>query len=249
MALAKSAITTTAPSFALADIHLHSPILRPNKIIGAALNYRDHLADVQKAFPDFPTPQVPMLFTKPASSVTGAYDPIYAPPESVQLDYEAELAIVIGRRCRRVPKDRAMEVVAGAMGANDVTLRDWQNATPTMIMGKSWDTHCPLGPVLALPDEADPSNIDFTCCVNGELRQASNTSQLIFDIPTLINYLSTAFTLEVGDVILTGTTSGAAMSMPNQPWLVAGDVVRCDFGALGTLENKIEPDPIGSFIE
>ncbi|MEG9861034.1 MAG: fumarylacetoacetate hydrolase family protein [Parvularculales bacterium] len=235
--------------FALNDVKLLSPVSQPGKILAVALNYSDHLKEVQEAMPDFPAPKIPMLFTKQNSSVTGPYDPIYLPPESEQLDYEAELAIVIGKTCRRVPKERAHEVIAGGMAANDVSIRDWQMASQTMTMGKSWDSHCPMGPALVTPDELDFADIDFTCLVNGEVRQSSNTGLLVFDIPTLINHLSTVCTLHPGDIILTGTTSGVALWMEGQPWLKPGDVVTCNFGPLGTIENIVEKDPVGTVIE
>ena len=245
----QAAKNASGDDFALSDVELLSPVTAPGKILAVALNYRDHLEEVMEAMPDFPEPKTPMLFTKQNSSVTGPYAPIYLPPESEQLDYEAELAIVIGKTCRRVPKERAHEVIAGGMVANDVSIRDWQLAAQTMTMGKSWDSHCPMGPALVTPDEMDFENIDFVCRVNGEERQTSNTGRLVFDIPTLINYLSTVCTLHPGDVILTGTTSGVALWMDGQPWLKPGDVVTCDFGALGTIENIVENDPVGTLIE
>jgi len=232
----------------LSAVKLESPVLRPSKMLAVALNYRDHLEEVQEARPEFPTPTVPILFTKQNTSVNGPYDPIYLPKESEQLDYEAELAIVIGKRARRVPKERAMEVVAGSTINNDVTIRDWQLASPTMTIGKSWDSHCPLGPSLVTLDEVDPTNLDFTCTVNGEVRQKSNTSNLIFDIPTLIEHVSTAFTLMPGDVILTGTTSGVALWLPGQPWLKEGDKVRVEIDQLGAIENEVVADPVGTII-
>jgi 2-keto-4-pentenoate hydratase/2-oxohepta-3-ene-1,7-dioic acid hydratase in catechol pathway len=235
--------------FGLSDVKLESPVLKPSKMLAVALNYRDHLEEVQEARPEFPTPTVPILFTKQNTSVNGPYDPIYLPKESEQLDYEAELAIVIGKRARRVPKERAMEVVAGSTINNDVTIRDWQLASPTMTIGKSWDSHCPLGPALVTLDEVDPTNLDFTCTVNGEVRQKSNTSNLIFDIPTLIEHVSTALTLMPGDVILTGTTSGVALWMPGQPWLKEGDRVRVEIDQLGAIENEVALDPVGTIIE
>ncbi len=245
----EAAASAQGAHFDLAEVKLESPILRPHKILAAALNYRDHLEEVQAMQPSFPTPTIPILFTKQNSSVTGPYDPIYLPPESEQLDYEAELAIIIGKRARRVPQARAMDVVAGSTICNDVSIRDWQRASQTMTLGKSWDSHCPLGPSLVTCDEADPTGLDFTCHVNGELRQSSNTSQLLFDIPTLIEHLSTVLTLEPGDVIVTGTTSGVAIWMPGQPWLKVGDKVRVEIEKLGHIENIVENDPVGTIIE
>ena len=244
----EAAAAASGDDFALSDVTLLSPVPRPGKILAVALNYSDHLQEVQEAMPDFATPQNPMLFTKQNSSVTGPFEPLFLPPESEQLDYEAELAIVIGKTCRRVPKERAFEVVAGGMVANDVSIRDWQLASQTMTMGKSWDSHCPMGPALVTPDEIDLTNIDFTCRVNGELRQSSNTGLLVFDIPALIAHLSTVCTLYPGDIILTGTTSGVALWMDGQPWLKPGDVVSCDFGPLGMIENIVEKDPVGTMI-
>lgn len=151
---------------------------------------------------------------------------------------------MIGRRCRHVPRARASEVVAGYTIANDVTVRDWQLREPTWTMGKSFDTHCPLGPALVTPDEAgDAGGLDLATYVNGERRQASNTSQLIFDGPALIEFLSTAFTLEPGDVILTGTPGGVGMLMQPPTWLQPGDVVRVEIAGLGVLENPIVEEP------
>jgi 2-keto-4-pentenoate hydratase/2-oxohepta-3-ene-1,7-dioic acid hydratase in catechol pathway len=118
-----------------------------------------------------------------------------------------------------------------------------------MTMGKSWDSHCPLGPALVTPDEVDGRQLDFKLFVNGEERQTSNTRELLFDIPALISHLSTAFTLEPGDVIVTGTTSGVAAFMPGSPWLKVGDVVRVEFDQLGHIENTVEADPVGAFID
>lgn len=243
-----TARAATGSLIKLSDVTLLSPVLNPQKILAAGLNYKDHLAELHQINPDFPQPKVPIIFNKQSTSVTGPYAPIYLPEESAQMDYEGELAVVIGKRCRRVPVERAMEVVAGYTICNDVTIRDWQVASQTMTMGKSWDSHCPMGPALVTPDEVDGRQLDFKLFVNGEERQTSNTRELLFDIPALISHLSTAFTLEPGDVIVTGTTSGVAAFMPGSPWLKVGDVVRVEFEGLGHIENIVEADPIGSFI-
>lgn len=244
-----TARAATGSTIKLSDVTLHSPVLKPSKILAAGLNYKDHLAELHKINPDFPQPVVPIIFNKQSTSVTGPYSPIYLPEESSQMDYEGELAVVIGKRCRRVSLEQAMDVVAGYTICNDVTIRDWQLASQTMTMGKSWDSHCPLGPALVTPDEVDGRQLDFKLFVNGEERQTSNTRELLFDIPALISHLSTAFTLEPGDVIVTGTTSGVAAFMPGSPWLKVGDVVRVEFDQLGHIENTVEADPVGSFIE
>lgn len=224
---------------ALRDVSLEAPIRRPPKILAVGLNYRDHAAEG-----GFDIPTVPMIFNKQSTAVTGPQGAIYLPKESVQLDYEGEFAFVIGKRCRRVPKEKALDVIAGYTIANDVSVREWQFRSPTTTMGKSWDTHCPLGPYMATPDEvSDPHNLTLRTWVNGELRQDSNTKNLIFNLSDIIVHLSTAFTLEPGDVICTGTPSGVGLGMDPQVWLKAGDVVRITIDQLGTLENRVIDEP------
>ncbi len=224
---------------ALRDVSLDAPIRRPPKILAVGLNYRDHAAEG-----GFDIPTVPMIFNKQSTAVTGPQGAIYLPKECVQLDYEGEFAFVIGKRCRHVPKEKALDVIAGYTIANDVSVREWQFRSPTTTMGKSWDTHCPLGPYMATPDEvSDPHNLTLRTWVNGELRQDSNTKNLIFNLPDIIVHLSTAFTLEPGDVICTGTPSGVGLGMDPQVWLKAGDVVRITIDQLGTLENRVIDEP------
>lgn len=238
MAAAKAAIAG-APRVALAAARLEAPIARPPKILAVGLNYRAHAEEC-----GMPIPQVPIIFNKQSTSAAGPNDAIHRPAESEQLDYEGELAIVIGKRCRRVPAAKARSVIAGYAVANDVSVRDWQIRVPTMTMGKSWDTHCPFGPWITTADEAaDPGSMDLKTWVNGELRQNANTSDLIFGIDALIEHLSTAFTLEAGDVIVTGTPSGVALWMNPRTWLKAGDVVRIEIGNLGAIENRVIDEP------
>ena len=246
MKKAKDIAETEQGTIAVSDVTLESPIQNPPKILAVGMNYMDHFNEVKDVF-KLELPKTPVIFNKQTSSVNRPYGDAYLPSESEQMDYEGELAIVIGQRCRRVSKENAMDVVAGFTICNDFTIRDWQMQAPTMTMGKSWDSHCPLGPTLVTPDEVDHANLNFKTFVNGEERQNSNTDQLIFDCPTIIEYLSTAFTLEPGDVIATGTSSGVIMFMPGQPWLKEGDVVRVEFDGLGHIENKVVKDPIGSF--
>ncbi|MBD3666849.1 MAG: fumarylacetoacetate hydrolase family protein [Parvibaculaceae bacterium] len=231
-------------TLALADVTLESPVLRPPKILAVGLNYREHVEETGR---DLPT--VPIIFNKQSTAATGPFAPILRPPESVAMDYEGEMGVVVGRRCRRVPKERYAEVIAGYTVLNDVTIRDWQRRSPTMTMGKSWDTHCPMGPALVTADEVDISKLELKTLVNGEVRQHSDTSYLIFDVPTLIEHLSTAFTLEPGDVIATGTCAGVAAAMDGQPWLKDGDVVRVEIETLGAIENRVADDPGGTIIE
>ena len=194
-----------------------------------------------------PIPVVPVIFNKQSTSATGPFDLVHRPRESEQIDYEGELAIVIGKRCRRVPAAKARSVVAGYAVANDVSVRDWQIRVPTMTMGKSWDTHCPFGPWITTPDEAgDPHSLDLKTWVNGELRQNANTSDLIFNCDQIIEHLSTAFTLEAGDVIVTGTPSGVGLWMNPKSWLKDGDVVRIEIQGLGAIENRVVDEPEGT---
>ena len=178
------------------------------------------------------------------TAANGPFAPIHRPRASEALDYEGELGVVIGRRCRHVPRARAAEVIAGYVVVDDVTVRDWQARSPTMTMGKSFDTHCPFGPALVTPDEvADPLALSLRTFVNGELRQSASTKDLIFDPYVLIEHLSTAFTLEPGDLISTGTPAGVAAAMKPPRWLVPGDVVRVEIDGLGVIENRVIAEP------
>lgn len=220
--------------YALADVKLNSPVRRPGKILAIGLNYRAHAEES-----GMDIPKTPLVFTKQNTSINGPYDPVHRAPQVKMLDYEGELAVVIGKRCRQVPKDKAHQVVAGYCVNNDVSVREWQmRGTPAQFtMGKSWDTHCPLGP--AIVTDIDPHTLRLTTTVNGEVRQDTNTNDLIFNCFDIIEYLSTAFTLEPGDVIVTGTPSGVGMAMkPPQP-LNVGDTVKVEIEGLGHIENEI----------
>ncbi len=239
---AKQAAGNTAARLALADITIEAPILRPPKILAVGLNYKDHIAETGRDTPEFP-----MIFNKQSTSVTGPASVIHLPHVSDKLDYEGELAIVIGRRCRHVPKSRAAEVIVGYTIAHDVSVRDWQRRVPTFTMGKSFDTHCPLGPCIVTADEiGDPHGLELQTWVNGESRQHSNTRELLFDCFDLIEHLSTAFTLEPGDIISTGTPGGVGVAMKPPKFLKAGDVVKISIAKIGTLENSVIAEPEGT---
>ena len=212
--------------------------MRPPKILAVGLNYADHIAET-----GMETPEIPMIFNKQSTSIVGPGADVHVPKVSKLLDYEGELAVVIGRRCRHVPKDRARDVIAGYTIANDVSVRDWQMRVRTMTMGKSFDTHCPLGPAIVTGDEFEPSGHELKTTINGELRQHSNTKELIFDCFDLVEHLSTAFTLEPGDIISTGTPSGVAAAMKPPVWLKAGDAMRVEIEGLGALENPVVDEP------
>jgi 2-keto-4-pentenoate hydratase/2-oxohepta-3-ene-1,7-dioic acid hydratase in catechol pathway len=239
-ALAQAASAAeSAPRLALSDVKLEAPILRPPKILAVGLNYADHVAEA-----GMKTPEHPMIFNKQSTSAHAPYAPFHRPNYSTALDYEGELAIVIGKACRHVPRDRAHEVIAGFTVCNDVSVRDWQLRVPTFTMGKSNDTHCPLGPWIVTSDEVgDPHSLDLKTWVNGELRQSTNTKHLIFDCYTLIEHLSTAFTLEVGDVIATGTSGGVGIAMKPPKLLVPGDVVKIAIDRIGEIEASVIEEP------
>lgn len=235
----QAAESANAPRLALADVTVEAPILRPPKILAVGLNYRDHIAET-----GMQTPKYPMIFNKQSTAVTGPDTAIHVPRVSGDVDYEGELAVVIGRFCRHVPKNRAAEVIAGYTIAHDVSVRDWQRRVPTFTMGKSFDTHCPLGPYLVTADEVgDPHALDLKTWVNGEVRQSSNTCQLLFDCFDLVEHLSTAFTLEPGDVISTGTPGGVGFAMKPPKYLKPGDRVKIAIDKLGELENRVVAEP------
>lgn len=223
---------TTLP---LDAVHLRPPVPNPSKMLGIGLNYGDHIEETGMT-----KPEVQMWFNKQVSCANGPYDGINLPAVSSALDYEAELCVIIGKRCKHVPRERAAEVIGGFCCGNDVSVRDWQRAAMTMQIGKSFDTHGPMGPWLVTPDEVgDPHSLDIRCTVNGEERQSSNTCHLIFDCYDAIAHLTKAFTLEVGDVLFMGTPAGVGAAMKPPSFLKAGDVVRVEIEKLGHLENRI----------
>jgi 2-keto-4-pentenoate hydratase/2-oxohepta-3-ene-1,7-dioic acid hydratase in catechol pathway len=237
--IARNAVAGKAGRIALSSLKLEAPIARPPEFLAIGLNYADHVAETGREKPSFP-----MFFNKQATCVVGPNDPIHLPRASKALDYEGELGFVIGRRCRHVPRDRAHEVIAGYLIVDDVSVRDWQMRAPTMTLGKSFDTHGPIGPWIVTPDEiGDPHALDLKTFVNGEMRQHSNTQHLIFDCFAQVETLSTVFTLLPGTIVSTGTPSGVAAAMKPPKWLVAGDVVRIEIEKIGKLENQVIAEP------
>jgi 2-keto-4-pentenoate hydratase/2-oxohepta-3-ene-1,7-dioic acid hydratase in catechol pathway len=221
--------------FKLSEISLEAPIPRPGKFLAIGLNFADHTSET-----GLQRPAVPVVFNKQSSCVTGPAAPIARPLASTKLDYEGELGVVIGRRCRHVPASRAREVIGGYLIVNDVSVRDWQFATPTMMMGKGWDTHGPIGPWITTADEvADPHNLRIRTWVSGKLRQDGNTRDLLTDIGAIVAHLSTAFTLEPGDIIATGTPAGVGYAMDPPTFLRDGDVVRIEIDGLGAISNPV----------
>lgn len=221
--------------YRIGEVTLHTPIRRPGKFLAFGLNYADHTKESGMV-----RPEQPIVFTKQSTCVTGPFDPIVRPTASTEVDYEGELGIVIGRRCRHVPADRAREVIGGYLIVNDVSVRDWQLATPTMTLGKSWDSHGPIGPWVTTADEiVDPHALRIRTWVNGELRQDGSTSDLLFKIDEIIAHLSTVCTLEPGDVIATGTPAGVGWAMSPRRFLKNGDTVRIEISSLGTIVNGV----------
>lgn len=230
------------------DVHLSAPIPRPGKILGIGLNYAAHARESTSFAAGAPA-GVQKWFNKQASAANGPYDTVHLPRVSDALDYEAELVVVIGRRGRHVPAGRAFEIVAGLACGCDYSVRDWQKASPTMIMGKGFDTHAPFGPAIVSLDELPPlETLEIRGFVNGELRQRGRAGEMVFSIPEQIAHLSAAFTLEPGDVIFTGTPAGVGQGFDPPRYLKAGDRVRVEIDGLGHIENEIVPEPQGEVI-
>ena len=215
----------TGEKFPLEEVRLLAPVIPRSKVVGVGRNYAEHASELGNA-----VPQEPLLFLKPNTSVIGPDEPIVLPPQSSEVHHEAELAVVIGRIAKDVPPERVPEVVLGFTCANDVTARDLQRTDNQWARAKGFDTFCPLGPWIET--DLDPADVAVRCRVNGEERQAGRTSQLVFDVATLVSYVSQAFTLLPGDVILTGTPAGVGP-------IVAGDHVTVSVEGVGVLSNPV----------
>ncbi|MEQ9315415.1 MAG: fumarylacetoacetate hydrolase family protein [Henriciella sp.] len=225
------------------SVRLRQPIIRPGKILGIGLNYAAHVAE-SVSFVSNDRPEVQKWFNKQVTAANGPGGPIHVPKVSDNVDYEAELVVIIGKRGRHVPPSRAMEIVAGFSCGCDVSVRDWQKASPTMMMGKGFDTHAPFGPALVTPDEVgEIAGLTIRGYVNDELRQQAKLGDMIHKIPEQIAHLSAAFTLEPGDVIFTGTPAGVGAGHTPPKWLKAGDRVRVEIEKVGVLENPIIDEP------
>jgi 2-keto-4-pentenoate hydratase/2-oxohepta-3-ene-1,7-dioic acid hydratase in catechol pathway len=232
-----------AVTYPFADVRLSAPVPNPPKFLAIGMNYREHVKEAIAAGLQVPDTQV--WFNKQVSCVNGPYDPVHLPRVSDRLDYEAELGVVIGRRCRHVSAAEAPAVVAGYVVCNDVSVRDWQLRSPTMTLGKSFNTHGPFGPWIVTPDEiGDPHRLPLRMYVNGEQRQAVNTGEMVHDIWQQIAYLSTVMTLEPGDVLATGTPSGVGAARKPPSFLKVGDVLRVEIDGLGHIENIVVPEPV-----
>lgn len=225
----------------LNSVELLAPINDPEKFIALGMNYKEHADGARAA--GIPVPKSQLWFNKQVSCINDPYAGFEMPIVSDQLDYEAELAIVIGKTCRHVKPEDVRSVIAGYMVGNDVSVRDWQLRSPTFTLGKSFDTHGPIGPWITTDDEIeDPQNLAIKTWVNGELRQDSNTDDMIYSIAEQISYISQAFTLKPGDILLTGTPAGVGIETGS--YLSVGDVVKVEIENLGHIENTVIPEPV-----
>ena len=231
-----------APGWPLADVRLEAPVPNPEKFLAIGMNYKKHKQEALDA--GMQVPDVQIWFNKQTSCVIGPYDPVHMPRASDKLDYEAELGVVIGRRCRHVSVADAPSVVAGYVVINDVSVRDWQLASPTMTLGKSFNTHGPFGPWIVTTDELpDPHSLQLRMLVNGEVRQEVNTAELIYNVWEQIAHLSTVMTLEPGDVLATGTPSGVGVALKPPQFRKVGDVMRVEIESIGYIENVVVAEP------
>jgi acylpyruvate hydrolase len=225
----------SALSLPVGDVELLAPLRRPGKVVCVGLNYRSHLAEIGE-----PEPAYPILFLKPSTSIIGQGEAIVLPRVSRQVDYEGELAVVIGRRAKYVPEADALSYVAGYTCANDISAHDLEFRTSQWDSGKMCDTFCPLGPVLVTADEVpDPGRLRLRTSVNGRTVQDASTADMVFSMPFLISYVSSLATLEPGDVILTGTPAGVGCNRRPQTFLRPGDRVGVRIDGLGTLTNPV----------
>lgn len=231
--------SSSAPRIPLPEVTLDAPVLRPPKFLGIGLNYAEHVREL-----GMERPEHQVWFNKQSTCVIGPGAPIVVPDVSSMVDYEGELGVVIGRRCRHVPKEDARSVVAGYTIVNDVSVRDWQWRSQTWTLGKSFDTHGPMGPCLVTADAIpEPHGLSLRTWVNDELRQEARTDEMIFDIWEMIALLSTVFTLEPGDVLATGTPSGVGSGFDPPKWLKNDDIVRIEIEGIGLLENSVTTAP------
>ncbi|SYZ77686.1 fumarylacetoacetate hydrolase family protein [Trichococcus shcherbakoviae] len=235
-AILTQAETLTDPAYYVSmDEVTFLPVLsRPGKILCIGKNYAAHVAETKSE-----APKKPLVFSKFTSALAAHKEGIPIPVNTSKVDYEVELVAVIGKKAYCVSPEEALEHVAGYTIGNDVTARDWQKGSPQWLLGKSPDKFAPLGPVYVTADEIDPRNLDISLKLNNEVRQNSNTKHLIFDIATIVSYISQHFALEPGDIIFTGTPDGVILGYPEdeQVWLKPGDVIESTIEGIGTLVN------------
>ena len=225
----------------LSSVTLQAPVLRPGKVLAIGLNYKDHIAESGLA-----TPEHQLWFGKQPTSINGPYDPIDIPSAgATSVDYEAELVAVIGRPGRHIDRGAAASHIFGYCCGNDVSVREWQRQTAQWMLGKSFDTHAPIGPWIVTSDEiGDPHTLDISCSVNGDVRQNSNTRHLLFDVFDQVSHLSKVMTLEPGDVIFTGTSGGVGAARKPPEFLKAGDKVCVEIERIGTIEGEMVAEAV-----
>lgn len=239
---AEALLPEQAVVYPLDEVQLLAPVANPRKFLAIGMNYRKHVEEALRG--GMKVPDVQIWFNKQVTSVNGPSGAVHMPRVSEQLDYEVELCVVIGERCRHVSARHARDVIAGYMVCNDVTVRDWQLRSPTMTIGKSFDTSGPTGPWLVTAEEVpDPHALDMRMYINGELRQQENTAGMVYNIYQQIEHLSAAFTLEPGDLIATGTPSGVGIAMKPPQFLKVGDVMRAEIDGIGHIENRVVAEP------
>jgi 2-keto-4-pentenoate hydratase/2-oxohepta-3-ene-1,7-dioic acid hydratase in catechol pathway len=239
---ARTVATHSPRRFALTDVRLEAPVLAPRKFLGIGGSYKSHRDEV--AHLGIQAPKFQQWFNKQVTCVNGPYSDIHLPRVSDTLDYEGELAIVIGQRCRHVSGAEARNVIAGFTVCNDVSVREWQMRAPTATLGKSFDTHGPIGPWLVTPDELPGiHSLSLKTWVNGELRQNGSTSELLYRFGEMLAELSTVFTLEPGDILATGSPAGVGGAMKPPKYLKVGDVCRVEIEGIGFIENRVVAEP------
>lgn len=234
---AERALASASPEqgFDLAAVTLKAPVPRPGKILCVGQNYLEHAAESNAGVSPHP-----IIFSKHANAVIGPGEPIVIPPDTEEPDYEGELAVVIGKRARRVMESNALDYVAGYVPFNDVSARDWQQRTSQWVMGKTFDTFAPMGPALVTTDEVpDVQDLTVRTVIGNEMLQEANTSLMIFPVAYLIEYITQVVTLEPGDVIATGTPAGIGAARKPPRWLRHGDTVRIEIDKVGVLENPV----------
>lgn len=238
----RAAANASGRTYTLSEIRLAPVVMSPSKVVCVGLNYRTHLRELGREEPAAPT-----LFAKFANALIGPTDPIMIPPESEQVDWEAELACVIGQRIRRADRQQAAEAIAGYTVANDVSMRDWQWRTPQWLAGKTFDASTPVGPQLVTPEEigGEPGRPDLmlTCEVDGQVVQEASTGDLLFSPADVVAYISVIMTLQPGDLVLTGTPGGVGAGRDPQVFLRPGAVVRTQVGSIGELVNECVTEP------
>src|SRR5882672_1793960 len=242
----RGALTGRGARTPLSEVTLSSPVPRPSKYLALGANYTKHLEEFAKSHPraTIPSTKQQHWFNKQVSCIIGPYDPMHLPRVSADLDYEGELGIVIGTRCRHVPPERAHEMIAGYVICNDVSVRDWQALSPTATMGKSFDTHGPVGPWLTTADEiGDAGALRVRTWIDDDLRQDGNTAEFIHKIPQMIAFLTTAFTLEPGDILSTGTPAGVGGAQVPPRYMTAGQHCRIEIEGLGEINNLVIDEP------